>query len=133
MCPPAGSPGPAAKSVLVVDDSHDACQLLARLLVRHGCAVTCACGGAQALSYLATTVPSLVILDLMMPDVDGMQVLRSIRHDPRTADVPVVLFSAVAEPAVRAIALASGATEYWLKAGVDYGQIRNRVLALLGL
>src|SRR5438477_6262061 len=113
MYPPAGSPAPPPKSVLVVDDSHDTCRLLARLLVRHGCAVACANGGEQALSYLATAVPSLVILDLMMPGMDGLQVLRSIRRDSRTAAVPVVLFSAVADPAVQAVALSSGATEYW--------------------
>lgn len=132
MYAPAGSPAPPPKSVLVVDDSHDACRLLARLLVRHGCVVACACGGEQALNYLATTVPSLVILDLMMPGVDGMQVLRGIRRDLRTAAVPVVLFSAISDPAVQALALANGATEYWVKAGIDYSQIRNRVLALLG-
>src|SRR4051794_1284811 len=130
MDPPAGSVAPPPKSVLVVDDSLDTCRLLARLLVRHGCAVACACGGQQALSYLATTVPSLVILDLMMPDMDGMQVLRDIRRDPRTAGVPIVMFSAISDPAVCAEALASGATEYWVKAGIDYGEIKAKVRAL---
>jgi CheY-like chemotaxis protein len=118
--------------VLVVDDHRDQCEALARLLRTAGLSTSCAVGGAAALDYLARRTPDLVLLDLMMPDIDGVEVLRHIRADPRTADVPVVVYSAASEPEGRERAMRAGATDYWVKTAVEYKVLRDRVAAYLG-
>jgi len=113
--------------VLVVDDHQDRCEALARLLRAGGLSTFCAVGGAAALAYLAECTPDLILLDLMMPEIDGAAVLGRVRSDPRTAGVPVVVFSAMPEHEGRERAMRAGATDYWVKAAVDYQDLRRRV------
>ena len=77
--------------VLVVDDEDSTCRLLAALLRRRGFSVACATRGADCLQILSSQTPRLVILDVMMPEMDGLSVLRSMRADQRLKTVPVVL------------------------------------------
>ncbi|HLL88320.1 MAG TPA: response regulator [Tepidisphaeraceae bacterium] len=105
--------------VLIVDDHTDTCRLMARIVRGFGHEAECVDGGAQALARLATDPADLVILDLMMPGMSGLDVLRSMRASTRTAAVPVIMFSAVADPAVHAQAIAAGANGWWTKASVD--------------
>jgi CheY-like chemotaxis protein len=69
--------------VLIVDDTADARDILARLLRRHGLSALTAADGPSALSVIADQRPDLVILDFMMPEMDGIEVLRKLRSDPR--------------------------------------------------
>jgi CheY-like chemotaxis protein len=117
--------------VLVVDDHRDQGEALARLLRMGGLSTASAVGGRAALKYLAGHTPHLVLLELMMPDIDGVEVLRHIRSDPRTADLPVVVYSAASEPQARERAMRAGATDYWVKTAVDYKDLRHRVAAYL--
>lgn len=88
-------PGLASGSVLIVDDDPQARtmyqELIGRALPRHS--VRMAAGGAAALALLAEATPSLVILDLMMPDIDGFSVLEQLRARPQTRRVPVIVMS----------------------------------------
>ena len=81
---------------------------------------------------MSQAVPELVILDLMMPEIDGIEVLSRTRRNPQTSWVPVVIFTAVCDPAVEQKALAAGATEFWVKATVDYLNLRDRLRPYLG-
>src|SRR5687768_12285488 len=114
-------------TVLIVDDHLDTCRPLARLLRHLGHNGICLGSGEEALDYLKGPLPDLMLLDIMMPGVDGMEVLRQIRCDPRTATLPVVMFSAVSDPQYRAHALAKGANDYWLKAGFDFDELKRRI------
>ena len=109
--------------VLIVDDNADICRIIARLVRSTGHATDTAPGGQEALDYLRTHVPDLVILDIMMPGVDGFAVLRSVRADARTADVPVVMFTAAGDGPVREQALRLGANGFWLKGSMDLTQL----------
>lgn len=80
--------------VLVVDDDHDYVDILRTQLERRGFAVTTANGGAEALERLQDQKPDLVLLDVMMPDISGFDVLQRIRETPATASLPVILISA---------------------------------------
>lgn len=82
-------------SILVVDDDPQACEMYQRLIAAElpGYSVHTAEGGAAALAFLAQTAPSLVILDLLMPDVDGFSVLARMRSDRRTRQIPVLVIS----------------------------------------
>src|SRR6202011_4786930 len=104
---------------LVVDDDRGCGGLLA-LVIRHlGHNAEHVESGCKALEYLANSKPALVILDLMMPDIDGLEVLRRVRANPQTAGLPVVMFSALADPEYRKSASDRGANDYWVKATLD--------------
>jgi len=119
------------QTILIVDDNLDLCKPMATLLKKLGYNSHYATGGEAALNFIAGTVPDLVILDVMMPDMDGLEVLRRLKSDVRTQPVPVVMFSAIADSEFRAHAISKGAVDYWVKAGVDFAQLRQRISKLL--
>lgn len=114
-------------TVLVVDDCPVTCRMMSKLITVLGHEGVCRTGGVEALEYLQTHSVDLVILDLMMPDIDGMEVLRRLRHEAATAKVPVVMFSAMSEPAVVKRAMESGANDYWVKSRLDFQQLSGQV------
>jgi two-component system phosphate regulon response regulator PhoB len=115
--------------ILVVDDTRDVCTAMAKLLRAIGHTAFTAFSGEEALDVLtaASTLPDLVILDQMMPGMDGMEVLRTLRQQERTANLRVVIFSAIAEPVFQTHALSKGANAYWAKGGFDYGTLGDRI------
>ncbi|MEZ4236203.1 MAG: response regulator [Myxococcota bacterium] len=82
--------------VLVVDDDADARQLVLRILEQGDVPAVAAAGGAEALALLDTLRPRLVVLDLMLPEVDGFAVVERLRAEPRWAEIPVVVLTAAA-------------------------------------
>ena len=98
--------------ILVVDDNEDNRDMLARRLRRQSYAVLTAAGGRAALEALATTPVDLVLLDVMMPDLDGYGVLQQLKADPARRDIPVLMISALddMDSVVRCIQL--GADDY---------------------
>ena len=113
--------------ILIVDDEPQACQILSRLIRHLGHETAWRTGGAEALAYVDETPVDLLILDVMMPGMDGMEVLRRIRTDPKTAQMRVVMFSAVADRNFIAEAIRKGATDYWVKASFDFNQLKDRI------
>lgn len=79
--------------ILVADDSIAQRELIAELLTENGFSVTTAIDGAQALEKLKSMVPDLIILDVVMPNLNGYQTCRSIKSDPKTEHIPVILCS----------------------------------------
>jgi len=80
-----------AKLVMVVDDEESMVHLLRTILEARGYEVATAAGGRQALALVHARRPDLVLLDLMMPEMDGWEVLHELRQDPSTADIPVII------------------------------------------
>ena len=108
-----GSPQPRnAGAILVVDDNEDNRAMLARRLARQGYEVLTAAGGQAALATLAARPMDLVLLDVMMPDLDGYAVLQRLKADPALRDIPVLMISALddMDSVVRCIQL--GADDY---------------------
>ena len=101
--------------ILLVDDKQDILLLCRLNLEVEGYEVVEARGGARALELIAQEPPDLVILDVMMPDMDGWQVLSSIREDPRTTEVPVIMLTAKAQERDQIHAWQLGATGYLTK------------------
>jgi two-component system, OmpR family, phosphate regulon response regulator PhoB len=118
-------------SVLIVDDDPGTGRLLAVLIRQIGHQAAFVSDGNQALEYVAHHRPDLVILDVMMPDIDGLEVLRRLREDPRTADLPVVMFSALNDPAFCQRVRERGANDYWVKASIDFRSLEQRLEALM--
>jgi CheY-like chemotaxis protein len=115
------------QTILIVDDNLDLCRPMASLLKHLGYDSKYATGGEAALKFVSNTVPDLVILDVMMPDIDGLEVLRRIKADPRTHDVPVVMFSAVSDSDFLAYTRTMGAADFWVKAGLDFSKLQERI------
>ena len=117
-------------SILVVDDEEIMREILETLLVREGYAVRLAADGAEGLE-LAKSLPfDAVILDVMMPRMDGLEVARALQGDPATAPIPVLLLSAKAQEADLRAGEASGADAYVTKP-FDPLDLLQRVEALL--
>ena len=113
--------------ILIVDDEPQACQILSRLIRHLGHETAWKTGGADALAYIDEAPVDLLILDVMMPGMDGMEVLRRLRADPRTRKLPVVMFSAVADRNFIDEAIRKGATDYWVKASFDFNELKDRI------
>lgn len=101
--------------ILVVEDDPDLLAILRTAAELHGHEVVVATDGAQAIEALHTLQPDLVLLDLMLPVIDGYRVLSTIRSHSRIGTVPVVVVSARASEGERALGLQMGATDYVTK------------------
>lgn len=99
----------AAGRVLVVDDSLSVRRAIERMLAPRGWTVVAAGGGSEAIDLLEAERPSLVICDVMLPEVDGYQVCRFVGRRPELAGVPVLLISGADSPEIEARSAAAGA------------------------
>ena len=104
-----------ASRVLVVEDEPDIRDLLAFHLEREGYLVTRASTGAEGLRQARATPPDLVILDLMLPEMDGLEVCRRLRADAGTAALPVIMLTAKGDEVDRVVGLEIGADDYIVK------------------
>jgi CheY-like chemotaxis protein/nitrogen-specific signal transduction histidine kinase len=111
----------SAGTILVIDDDADARALVRRLLAAEGFHVEEASDGASGLDAARSLRPDAITLDVMMPGMDGWEVLKHIRADDTLADVPVIMLTVLAE---QQLAMALGATEYVTKP-VDRSQLRG--------
>ncbi len=102
-------------TILVIDDEEVIRSNVRRLLELEGYAVLSAAGGDAGLRLALDRRPDVVVCDLVMPDCDGYGVLKGLRDDPRTADIPVVLLTASAGEGERDFAVRAGAACYVTK------------------
>ena len=101
--------------ILVVDDEPDILELIRYNLTRNNYDMTGVASGEEAFASVRTSPPDLVVLDLMLPGVDGLEVCRRLKNDARTADIPVIILSAKGEEADVVTGLELGADDYLTK------------------
>lgn len=101
--------------VLVVDDNEDNLLLLAFLVEQLNCRIITAAEGKAALDLAQTYLPSLILLDMMLPDLDGITVLSRLKQNPLTAQTPIIAVTAMARGEDRERILAAGCDEYVTK------------------
>lgn len=111
-------------SVLIVDDHADLGRAMVTLLKLGGYEASRVEDGEKALASIRLSPPSLVLLDVMMPGLSGIDVLRAIRSEPGMADQPVVVYSSLDDPTCRRQALDLGAREYVVKGRLDGESLR---------
>ena len=102
-------------SILIVDDEEETIDLIRAAFRRSGCAVLGAVTGRDGLRLAREQRPALVLIDLMMPELDGFELCRLLRDDPATAHIPRVIFTARESLADQEEALAVGADRYLVK------------------
>jgi twitching motility two-component system response regulator PilG len=83
-----------AKTVLVVEDKASLTQMLQFLFLSKGLSVQIAFNGKEALEKAGSILPSLILMDIMMPEMDGLEVLEKLKEDPLTAGIPVIMLTA---------------------------------------
>ncbi len=103
------------QKILVVDDEEDILELLKFNLSREGYQVLCAVSGEQALRLVRSENPDLIMLDLMLPGIDGLEVTRRLKNDPDTKNLPIVMLTAKGEEADIVTGLELGADDYITK------------------
>jgi len=101
--------------VLVVDDEPDAVELIDFNLKAAGYEVVIAADGNEALKKARSSLPDLIVLDLMLPEVDGLEVCKILRRDPATAAIPIIMVTAKAGEIDRVLGLELGADDYITK------------------
>jgi len=120
------------KRILVVEDDNSLSVLL-RLIMKvqqEDWDVASAANGVEALSQVETFQPDLVLLDIMMPEMDGIEVVRHLRADPRYADQKIVLLSALSDPDTQRRAMEAGVQDYWTKP-ISPDELRDGLLRIL--
>jgi len=107
--------GRVKQKILVVDDEPEAVELVEFNLKGAGYEVSTAGDGAEALNKARRIQPNLVILDIMMPEIDGMEVCKLLRRDPATSTIPIIMLTAKASEVDRVLGLELGADDYVVK------------------
>jgi adenylate cyclase len=124
--PPTSPRKPCQGSVLVVDDEEQNRSLLRDYLEVHGYAVTEAENGMAALEKIARNPPDVILLDLMMPKMDGFEVCRRLKTDLKTAHIPVLMVTALSDRKERLMGIGVGANDF-LNKPVDIQDVTLRV------
>jgi DNA-binding response OmpR family regulator len=116
--------------ILIVEDDNDIAQLIAHYLQKAGHTVEMVASGTTAVARAKGAPPDLIVLDLMLPGMDGLLVCQALRADPATALVPIIMLTARAEESERIAGLELGADDYVTKP-FSPGELTARVAALL--
>ena len=119
-------------TVLVVDDNQQNLELLLAYLEDMDCETVPASDGPQALKILAENPPDLILLDVMMPKMSGFEVCRRIKNDPKTADIPIIMVTALNEFGDIERGIDSG-TDDFLSKPVNKLELITRVKTMLKL
>ena len=119
-------------SILIVDDELQNRRLLEVLLGPEGYVTRTASGGKEALASIAADPPDLILLDFLMPGINGPQVARSVKADPATRNIPIIMLTALNHREARLTALDAGVEEFLTKP-VDRAELWLRVRNLLAL
>ncbi len=106
---------PAPIHILSVDDDPDILELVRYNLSREGYRITTASDGAEALTRISEDPPDLILLDLMMPNLGGLDATRRMQSDPRTKSIPIIMLTAKGEESDIVIGLELGAVDYVVK------------------
>jgi CheY-like chemotaxis protein/MinD-like ATPase involved in chromosome partitioning or flagellar assembly len=119
-----------AEKILVVDDEIDSLKLIGLMLQRQGYEISAASSGAQAISKAVGEKPDLIILDVMMPDMDGYEVCKRMRANPGTAGIPIIMFTAKSLVDDKVAGFEAGADDYLTKP-THPAELASRVRAVL--
>jgi CheY-like chemotaxis protein len=103
------------KTVMIIEDEADAAELFAEMMRVNGFRVLKMYSSAPAISMIRLEKPDVIILDVMMPDISGLEVLRYMRREPELSKIPVIIVSAKSMPGDIKIGLEAGASMYLTK------------------
>ncbi len=118
------------KTILIVDDEPDLVELVGEMLARAGCVILKAGSGEEALRVLAENKPDLIIADITMPDMGGLELAQKIRADARLAKTPMLLLSGMINEDHEASGLQEG--DFYMSKPVSNSKLLQKVKDILG-
>lgn len=121
----------ASKRILLVEDDRFLRRACDASLRQRGFTVIQAVDGEEGLRLARTEVPDLILLDLLMPKVSGVEVLRALKADPTTKAIPVLILSNSSREQDVSEVIGLGAVDYWVKANLSLKELGERVARLL--
>jgi pilus assembly protein CpaE len=119
-----------AKKILIIDDDLDTLRLVGAMLQRQGYQIAVASSGEQGLVQAANDIPDLVLVDVMMPEMDGYEVTKRLRNDPQTANIPILMFTAKTQLDDKVTGFDAGVDDYLTKP-THPAELQAHVKALL--
>jgi len=119
------------KKILVVDDDKNLSKSLKYQLGKRGYSTRVAHSGKMALEKVGSEPPDLILLDIMMPEMDGYEVMKALKRQPEAAKIPILVMTGVEIDGSRVKALSVGATEYFTKSG-GFGKMFETIEIILG-
>jgi CheY-like chemotaxis protein len=111
--------GKPSKRILVAEDDRFLRRATETTLKRHGFTVLTASDGADALQMARAEIPDLMLLDLIMPKLQGFEVLKTLKQDPATEGIPIIILSNLSQPGDVKQAMDGGAAAYFVKADLS--------------
>ncbi len=122
---------PIKKTILIVEDESSLLRALDIKMLDSGFKVLVASDGETGLKMIKVNKPDLVLLDLLMPKMDGFTVLEKAKKDPKTKDIPIIALSNLGEKENIEKAMKLGAVAYFVKAETDLGQLIKKIKSKL--
>ena len=119
------------KRILIVEDNELNSDMLSRRLQRAGFEVSVAIDGNTGLQLAATLLPALIVLDIRLPDIDGREVVKQLRQNDSTRQIPVIALTASVAEADRERALISGCDDFDTKP-IDWPRLLGKIQQLIG-
>jgi DNA-binding response OmpR family regulator len=116
-----------AKTILIIEDDKFLRELIAQKLVKEGYETSEAIDGEEGIKKVQETKPDLVLLDLILPGIDGFEVLSKMREDPSLAQIPVIILSNLGQKEDVERGLKLGAVDYLIKAHFTPGEIIEKI------
>jgi two-component system, OmpR family, alkaline phosphatase synthesis response regulator PhoP len=104
-----------AKKIIIIEDEQDIIGLVTHYLEKEGYRVTAIRDGAKGLQQVKSETPDLLILDIMLPEIDGLEICRRVRSDTKVAALPIIMLTAKGEETDRVVGLEVGADDYLTK------------------
>jgi twitching motility two-component system response regulator PilH len=117
--------------VLVIDDSPTETRILGHSLTKAGYRVESACDGLEGVEMARRLLPNLILMDVIMPALNGFQATRMLNRDEATSQIPIIILSTKDQPTDRTWGLRQGAVDYLVKP-VDMAELLGRIRAILG-
>ncbi|HKI52729.1 MAG TPA: response regulator [Anaerolineales bacterium] len=121
----------AQKTVFIIEDEEDAAELFSEMMRVSGFRVLTTSKGKPAISMMTEDKPDLVLLDIMMPEISGLDILRQMQRDPNLSDIPVIVLTAKSMPADIKNGMEAGASTYLTKP-VGFQELKEAVERTLG-
>lgn len=116
--------------VLIIDDDEAVVAIWTTALTKDGFVVLSAVTGKMGIEQAQNNIPDFILLDQILPDIKGNEVLQTLKSDPKTADIPVALVSNYSEPDMMHDAIEHGAIDYILKYQIDPQDLTNKIRTL---
>ena len=119
-------------TILIVEDDKFLRELISQKLLKEGYGISAAVDGEEGITKIKEEKPSLVLLDLILPGIDGFEVLTQMKADPNVSSIPVIILSNLGQKEDVERGLKIGATDYLIKAHFTPGEIIEKIKKILG-